>query len=337
MSEDKNKEIDEISGVETTGHEWDGLKELNNPLPRWWLWVFFICVIWSVWYFVVYPAWPVPGGATEGTSGYTQYKELHKNQQEIFARQQVYLDQFEKSSFQEIMDDPGLYSFAMAGGASAFKDNCATCHGTGAEGSKGYPNLNDDDWIWGGTLNDIYTTLLHGIRADNIDTRLSQMPAFGKDKLLNRDQINDVVEYVMSLSQGTTSNDMAGYQIFQQNCATCHGDNGKGLREFGAPNLTDGIWLYGEEKKDIYYTIFNSRAGMMPSWKNRLDDNTIRQLAVYVHQLGGGEEEALPEQPLLMPVKSVAEEKMEQDIESLIPVPDDEINNNEIGELENEQ
>ncbi len=290
MSEDKKKDIDEISGVETTGHEWDGLKELNNPLPRWWVWVFLVTCIWSLWYFVVYPAWPVAGGATKGTSGYTQFKELAESQAEIIARQQVYLEKFEQADFDKVLNDPALYSFATAGGAAAFKDNCATCHGSGAEGGNGFPNLNDDDWLWGGKVEDIYTTLLHGIRVHNdYDTRTSQMPAFGKEGLLQTEQINDVVDYVVALKDGHDAASLPGYDVFQQNCATCHGTDAKGLREFGAPNLADAIWLYGGKRADIYQSVFYARAGMMPAWKNRLDENTIRQLAIYVHQLGGGE------------------------------------------------
>ena len=293
MSDDKHKpEIDEVSGVETTGHDWDGLQELNNPLPRWWVWVWLISIVWSIWYFVIYPAWPVPGGATEGTSGYTQYKELAESQAEIVARQAAYLERFEEASLEQIVNDPELYAFAVAGGASAFKDNCATCHGTGAEGAKGYPNLNDDDWLWGGRLSDIHQTLEYGIRADNWDTRMSQMPAFGKDGLLNAQEINAVVDYVLGLSGDEHHGDAhgAGAEIFQQQCASCHGTDGKGLREFGAPNLTDKIWLYGGDHATVYETVYYARAGMMPAWGERLDENTIKQLTVYLHQLGGGEE-----------------------------------------------
>lgn len=286
------KEIDDISGVETTGHEWDGLKELNNPLPRWWLWVFYACCLWSFWYFVIYPAWPVPGGATKGTQGYTQYKELAKNQQEIADRQNAYLAKFEKASFDEIFNDPALYAFAEAGGAAAFKDNCATCHGTGAEGNFGYPNLNDDDWLWGGKPSDIYQTLQHGIRVPNdYDTRMSQMPAFGDEKILTKEQISEVAGFVHAL-QDTPSwkvSHLPGYDIFQENCASCHGSDAKGMHEFGAPNLTDAIWLYGGDKETIYQTVYHARAGMMPAWKTRLDDNTLRQLTVYIHELGGGQ------------------------------------------------
>lgn len=302
MTEDKNKpkpEIDSVTGVETTGHEWDGLKELNNPLPRWWLWVFLITIIWSVWYWVVYPAWPTVGGHTKGMYEWTSYKKLADEQAEIKHRQDAYLKKFEKADFEEIAKDPELYAFAMAGGASAFKDNCATCHGSGGAGGKGYPNLNDDDWLWGGKVEDIYATLLHGIRSKHEDTRLSQMPAFGKEKLLKKEEINAVVEYVLSLSKQSSEgkHSAAGAEIFKKNCASCHGEDGRGMQQYGAPNLTDGIWLYGGDHDAVYNTVYNARAGMMPDWKNRLDENTIRQLAVYVHQLGGGvEAEPMQEQ-----------------------------------------
>ncbi len=314
MSEEQNKghekEIDAVTGVETTGHEWDGLKELNNPLPRWWLWVFVVSIIWSIWYFVVYPAWPVPGGATQGTGGYTQFKELEKSQSEIVERQKAYLDRFEKASFDEIMNDPELYAFSMAGGAAAFKDNCATCHGSGAQGGNGYPNLNDDDWLWGGKLADIHQTIQHGIRSDDEDTRISQMPAFGKDGLLTRQEIEAVVDYVLTLSGGKkTGAYVKGAEIFQNQCAACHGADGRGMKTVGAPNLTDKIWLYGGDRQTVYQTVYNARAGVMPAWSTRLDENTIRQLSVYLHELGGGEpDDVVVETPLENPIEDAAEE-----------------------------
>lgn len=294
--EHKKKEIDHLSGVETTGHEWDGLKELNNPAPRWWLIVWIITIVWSVWYWVVYPAWPVPGGATEGMKNWTQYKKLAAEQAEIAARQNVYLGRFEQASFEEILADPELYAFAVAGGHAAFKDNCATCHGSGAEGGKGYPNLNDDDWLWGGTIEDINQTLHYGIRSGHDEARISEMPAFGKDELLAKEDIDNVVAFVMSLSgetgEGHGESDTAqkGAEVFAENCAACHGEQGEGGRDFGAPRLDDAIWLYGGTHDDIFQTVYNAHAGVMPAWSGRLDENTIRQLAVYVHQLGGGED-----------------------------------------------
>jgi cytochrome c oxidase cbb3-type subunit 3 len=292
---DHKKEIDQLSGVETTGHEWDGLKELNNPAPRWWLWVFYICCIWSVWYWVVYPAWPTISNATQGTHGYTQFKELEKSQAEIIARQAAYLNKFNQAQFDQIMKYPELYEFATAGGKSAFKDNCATCHGSGGAGGKGYPNLNDDDWLWGGTIADIYQTIQYGIRSGHEEARVSQMPAFGKDGLLEKDQINAVVDYVIANAGGEkVASYEQGQTIFQQNCAACHGEGGEGGRNVGAPNLTDSIWLYGGDRETVYQTVYNARAAVMPAWKDRLDDNTIRQLTIYVHELGGGEKDAEP-------------------------------------------
>lgn len=291
MSNDngKKKEIDEITGVETTGHEWDGLKELNNPAPRWWLWVFYVTVIWSVWYWVVYPAWPTLSGATKGTSGQTQYVELENSQKEIAARQVKYGERFHGASLDQVMNDPELYAFAVAGGKTAFKDNCATCHGTGGAGGRGYPNLNDDDWLWGGGVEDIYRTIRFGIRSGHDEARFSQMPAFGKDGLLGKEEVGTLADYVTGLASGASTPDHKGYALFQQNCASCHGPEGKGVRDFGAPDLSDAIWLYGGDREAVYRTIYYARAGVMPYWTGRLDDDTIRQLAVYVHSLGGGE------------------------------------------------
>jgi len=291
--QDNQKDIDKVTGVETTGHEWDGLKELNNPLPRWWVWVWLVCCVWAAGYWVVYPAWPTLNGHTKGTGGHSQFVELEKSQQEIVARQATYLEKFDAATDKEVLNDPEIYAFAIAGGKSVFKDNCATCHGTGGAGSKGYPNLNDDDWLWGGTLDDIHQTLLYGIRAGNEDTHISQMPAFGEEKILSREEINNVIDYILTLSGADHTETYAkGAEIFKAQCASCHGDQGKGMREFGAPNLTDKIWLYGGDRDSIYKTIYSSRAGVMPAWKDRLDKNTIRQLTIYLHQLGGGEEDS---------------------------------------------
>jgi len=305
QNDNHKKEIDELSGIETTGHEWDGLKELNNPLPRWWVWVFLITIVWSVWYFYDYPSWPTLDGATKGASGYTQYKDLAQSQAEIQKRQDVYLDRFENASFQEILDDPQLYAFAMAGGNAAFKDNCATCHGSGAQGANGYPALIDDDWLWGGTLDEIHQTIEYGIRVEgNYDSRQGDMMAFGTDELLSREEINAVVDYTLALSGGKrTSTYSQGQTIFMEQCAACHGEDGKGSHDFGAPNLTDKIWLYGGDRQAVYETVFAGRKGNMPAWGERLDENTIRQLTVYLHQLGGGEEDepVIEEEEMMMP------------------------------------
>lgn len=308
MSENNKKEIDKVSGVETTGHEWDGLKELNNAAPRWWLWVFYITIIWSIGYWIVYPSWPTLGGSTEGLWGWTSYKKLAAEQAEITAIQKTHLDKFNNASLQDIMKDPELYAFAMAGGKSAFKDNCATCHGSGGAGAKGYPNLNDDDWLWGGTLDDISYTIKNGIRSTGEETRVSQMPAFGKDALLKPEEINAVTDYVLTLSGSEHKRTYEqGKQIFSQNCASCHGMEGKGNRDVGAPNIADQIWLYGGGRATVYETVFYARKGAMPTWKDRLDENMIKMLTVYVHELGGGEADKPAVAPLPAPQEEPAD------------------------------
>lgn len=287
-NKDNHKEIDEFSGVETTGHEWDGLKELNNPAPRWWLWVYLLTVVWAVGYWAFYPTWPTLSGHTKGSLGWTQYEKLKTEQAEIATRQQAWLERFHAASFDDIKQDAELYEFARAGGAVAFKENCAACHGTGAAGMKGYPNLNDDDWLWGGSIETIYETLKVGIRSTHPDTRVSQMPAFGRDGLLSRKEIQTLADYVIALGNKETPPE-AGAKLFADNCASCHGNNGEGNRELGAPRLNDAIWLYGGDKATVIETITNARAGVMPSWEHRLSDDTLRQLSIYVHSLGGGQ------------------------------------------------
>ena len=296
MTDDHNnnlKERDAFTGIETTGHEWDGIKELNNPAPRWWLWVFYATIIWSIGYWVIYPAWPTLSGHTKGRMEWTQYKKLELEQAEINAIKKDRVAALNEIDITTIRTMPELYEFAVAGGASLFKENCATCHGTGGAGAKGYPNLNDDDWLWGGSITDIYTTLKHGIRAKDEETRFSEMPQFGKGGLLTRDQIEKTTNYVLSLSGSYKGTDTAeGMAIFAQNCASCHGADGKGGRAFGAPNLADKIWLYGGDHESVFNSIYNARKGVMPNWSTRLSDSDIRQLTVYVHSLGGGEAEA---------------------------------------------
>jgi cytochrome c oxidase cbb3-type subunit 3 len=285
------KEVDQVSGIETTGHEWDGIKELNNPLPRWWLWTFYVSCLWALAYWVVMPAWPLVSSFTTGVIGYSSRAKLEESMQAARAAQAQYLDRIEQASLEQITNDRELLDFSIAGGGSAFAVNCSQCHGLGAAGSTGYPNLNDDDWIWGGSLEAISQTIHYGIRSEHDETRFNQMPAFGTDQILERDQINDVAEYVLSLSSSATDAAAVsrGEAVFAEQCSACHGEDAKGLQELGAPNLTDAIWLYGDSKADVVATITHSRSGVMPAWTNRLDETTIKQLAVYVHSLGGGQ------------------------------------------------
>lgn len=285
------KRTDDVTGFETTGHQWDGIEELNRPLPRWWLYVFYATILWALVYYVLYPSWPLVSTYTKGVLGYSQRETVAEQLSAAREAQSHWREQIAAADLTAIKADPELFRFAMAGGQAAFGDNCAPCHGTGAQGSTGYPNLNDDAWLWGGTLEAIHTTLRYGIRANNDNTRQNIMMAFGRDQILTRDQINDVTEYVLSLSGQDHEAAAAerGETLFTENCVACHGEGGVGNQELGAPNLTDAIWLYGGSRETIRETIYNGRGGVMPAWEERLDPVTIKQLAIYVHSLGGGE------------------------------------------------
>lgn len=284
-------EIDDVTGVETTGHEWDGIKELNKPLPKWWLWVFYATIVWSVGYWILMPAWPLVRGHTEGLLGYSQRAVVSQQIADARAAQGEYLDRIATSNLATIRSDPDLLRFAMAGGEAAFGDNCAGCHGRAGQGAPGYPSLSDDAWLWGGSLDAIHETILYGIRSSHPETRQSQMPAFGRDGLLSRAEMSDVADYVLSLRSEPDDPAAAerGKAIYEVSCAGCHGIGGEGNSDLGAPSLADAIWLYGGDKASIVESIRTGRGGMMPAWIERLDDTAIKQLAVYVHALGGGE------------------------------------------------
>jgi cytochrome c oxidase cbb3-type subunit 3 len=287
------REIDAVTGTETTGHEWDGIKELNTPLPRWWLWLFYITIVWSIGYWILYPSWPLLTTYTQGALGWNSRTAVAEDLAELRAKRAGMESRIAASSLEEVLADQQMLDFARAQGRAAFADNCAPCHGAGGGGAKGYPNLNDDDWLWGGKLADIEATIKHGVRwtADE-NTRQGMMPAFGRDKLLSQPDILAVADFTRSLSglPITAGADLAhGKKIFADNCASCHGDAGKGNREIGAPDLTDQIWLYGPGREAIVEGIVNGRGAAMPAWAPRLDQTTIKSLAVYVHSLGGGQ------------------------------------------------
>lgn len=285
-----DKHIDEISGVETTGHEWDGIRELNNPLPRWWLWTFYATIIWAIAYTVFYPAWPLVSHATQGVLGYSSRAELSAEVASAKSAQGAMLEKIAATPVQDILADPQMTQFATAAGAAAFKVNCVQCHGSGAAGGQGYPNLNDDDWLWGGNIEQIHQTIAHGIRAaDDPDTRLSEMPAFGE--ILKPEEIRQVAAFVTSLTGKPHDSAMVepGKQVFADNCASCHGEDAKGNREFGAPNLADAIWLKVKGEDQIAAQVRQPKHGVMPAWNARLGDTTVKELAVYIHSLGGGE------------------------------------------------
>ena len=289
---DEHKDIDAVTGTATTGHDWDGIRELNTPLPRWWLWSFYACIIWAVGYWVVYPAWPLLTNSTQGITGWHARSAVVADLDALKAQRGPMVDKLNNASVAEIAKDPQLTDFARAVGRPAFADNCAPCHGAGGGGTKGYPNLNDDDWLWGGTLAAIEQTIRHGARSGDKDDHEGNMPAFGRDGILKAPQISAVADYVRSLSGLSTEPGIdlgIGKKVFADNCALCHGPDGKGNRELGAPNLTDKIWLYASDKETIMEGIRNGRGAVMPAWGGRLSPETIKALTVYVYSLGGGE------------------------------------------------
>ncbi len=282
-------EKDDITGHETTGHEWDGIKELNRPLPKWWLYTFYASIVYAFIYWVLYPSWPYVTGYFGGIIGGNQRVQLDERLAEARAAQAQYLDRIGASSTEEILADSELLSFAMAGGESAFADNCAPCHGLGGAGQDIYPALADDDWIWGGTLDEIEYTINHGIRNASDDARVNEMPAYGQ--ILEREDIKAVANYVLSLSDSQHDASLLeqGAVIYEENCAACHGEQGEGIQELGGPNLSDQIWLYGGSEAEVVQQISAPQQGVMPPWIDRLDEETIKSLTVYVHTLGGGQ------------------------------------------------
>ncbi|WP_071673824.1 cytochrome-c oxidase, cbb3-type subunit III [Nioella nitratireducens] len=302
MTEQKHPEeqILQEGDPDTTGHSWDGIKEFNNPLPRWWLWTFYACIVWAVIYTVLFPAWPLVHGATAGLLGYSTRGEVAAeiaSFEEMNAPIRARIEDVELASINPD-DNPDLYNYAIQGGAAIFRTWCAQCHGSGAAGvqGQGYPNLLDDDWLWGGSLDDIHTTISHGIRnEDDPEARFSQMVAF--DGILSDEEISSVVQYVRNISGQSHDADLAaaGEQVFLDNCAACHTEDGTGDRMLGAPNLTDAIWLYGGDEATLEETVRNARFGVMPAWSEdasaagRLSEAEVRSVSVYVHSLGGGE------------------------------------------------
>lgn len=291
MSTDKKTKPGE---VETTGHSWDGIEEFNNPLPRWWLYSFYACILYALVYTIAYPAWPLLKSATPGLLGFSTRANVEAEIEKFDAMNAPVETKLVATEITEITSDPELVNYTRNAGAAVFQTWCAQCHGSGAAGVKslGYPNLLDDDWLWGGTMEDIHLTVSHGIRnEDDADARYSEMPAFGRDEILLDEEIAQVAQYVLKISG--QDYDMAsateGETLFLDNCSACHMEDGTGDRYQGAPNLTDAVWLYGGDAETLTESISGSRYGVMPSWTGRLSESDIRAVSTYVHQLGGGE------------------------------------------------
>jgi cytochrome c oxidase cbb3-type subunit 3 len=286
MSDKRKDDLD----YETTGHEWDGIKEYNKPLPRWWLYTLYACIVWAIGYTIAYPAWPGINSATPGLLGYSTRGEVAEDIARVEQANAAINDKLASAELTEIAANPELQGFALNAGGAVFRTWCAQCHGSGAAGAKGYPNLLDDDWLWGGDIEAIHETISHGIRNEtDDDARYSEMPAFGE--LLEDGQIPQVVNYVMSLSGEAMDASLIaeGAVVYEENCSACHAEDGTGDRYQGAPNLTDAIWLFGGDYDSLTETVTNARYGVMPAWNDRLSESEIRAVATYVHGLGGGE------------------------------------------------
>ena len=284
--------VDSVTGTATTGHEWDGIRELNTPLPRWWLWLFYLTIVWSVGYWIVYPAWPLVSSYTTGVFGWNSRVAVANDLNELKTLRAPMTTKLAAVALADLRNDQALADFAYAQGRASFRENCGPCHGAGSGGARGYPNLNDNDWLWGGTLEKIRQTIEFGVRSGHAKAHENQMPAFGKDGLLKPNEVVTVANYVRAIANLSTRAGFdlaAGKKLYADNCALCHGPEGKGNKELGAPNLTDGIWLFGSDEATLIEVIANSRGGVMPAWSGRLDPMTIKALTFYVHSLGGGE------------------------------------------------
>ena len=284
-------EKDSVTGRDTTGHEWDGVKELNTPLPKWWLYVLYACIAWAMVLIVLYPSIPGIHGYFHGLLGYSQRDSVDADVRAVAAQRAVYMNRIKALSFAEIRKDPRLLEVAETAGRITFANNCQPCHGAGGGGNPGYPALAAGNWMWGGTLAAIQQTVTHGIRSSDPDARESQMPRFGIDGILKPVEIQHVADYVMTLfGQPVAGVDVAaGRKLFADNCAQCHGDQGQGNREFGAPRLAARTHLRVSDRESVVRQITSPVMGVMPNWNTRLDEATIKSVTLYVHSLGGGE------------------------------------------------
>jgi len=285
------EERDPHTGYTTTGHEWNGIKELNTPVPRVVYFFLIVTAIFSFIYWVLLPAWPLGLTYSKGLLGIDQRTTVTESLKRAALEREVWTRRIETESYQAIQNDPKLMTIVRQTGRTLFGDNCAACHGFDAKGGKGFPNLTTPSWLWGGDPEAIAETIRVGINSAHPKTRAGQMLAFGRDRILKPDEVDNVVDYVQSLSDPNISKQIpaakveAGRAIFAANCASCHGDDGKGKTEVGAPNLTDKIWIYGGDAQSILTTVRNGRQGHMPTWENRLSAVERKILALYIFDL----------------------------------------------------
>jgi len=282
------KERDPLTGHQTTGHEWNGITELNTRVPRA-VWFFIIVThIFALIAWVLLPTWPLVTTYTKGLLARDQRDQVAEKVIAANVARADWADRITAAPVSEIFDTPELLARANGTAHQIFGDNCAACHGLNAGGGPGFPSLIDDAWLWGGDPDIIMETLRVGINSTHPDTRYAQMLAFGRDGLLEREDIRIVVDYVQSLSGAEISTDhaAAGAEIYANNCSSCHGETAMGDTEQGAPNLTDAFWIYGGDDKAMFDTIWDGRQGWMPAWEGRLTETERKILTVYLTHLG---------------------------------------------------
>jgi cytochrome c oxidase cbb3-type subunit III len=287
MALDHEQQRDSVSGYLTTGHEWNGITELNTPVPRAVYFFLTVTVLFSIGYWVLMPAWPIGDTYTKGLLGIDQRNVLATSLKQAEMDQEVWSKKIASESYATIQADPALMTVVRETGHTLFGSDCAACHGRDAKGQPGYPDLTTSSWLWGGKPEDIFTTIKVGINSANKDSRTSQMPAFGRDQMLPRADVFKVASYVYSLSNPGSKevdpkNVEAGQKLFAANCVACHGDDAKGNPELGAPNLTDKFWTYGGDLETIDTTIWGGRQGHMPTWEGRLSELDRKILTLYL-------------------------------------------------------
>jgi len=284
------EERDPHSGYLTTGHEWNGIKELNTPVPRAVYFFLIVTALFAVGYWILMPTWPIGSTYTKGLLGIDQRAIVLESLKEAELDRAALVDRIASADDAAIEGDPQLMAFVRHTGRTLFGDNCAACHGRNAQGGKGFPILTTSSWLWGGDPATIAETIRVGINSAHPDSRVAQMLAFGRDGMISRDDVENVVAYVRSLSgaaDAPTERIDAGKAVFVANCVSCHGDDGKGKTDVGGPNLTDQFWIYGGDLQSIFDTVWNGRQGHMPTWEARLSAVDRKILALYLVDLRG--------------------------------------------------
>lgn len=277
-----NREIDPVTGYEATGHEWGGITELNTPFPKIALIALILTFAYSVVSWVLLPAWPLGNDYTRGLLGLDQREMAEESLRDLTERRESWLTRFENPDFAALSDDPALMSIAMPAADRLYRDNCSACHGRSGAGGPGFPVLNDDHWLWGGTPEEIARTLRVGINSDHPETNFAQMPAFD---WMDRSQRLALSEYVAAMASGAHAPDGEVAALFSENCTVCHGEGGAGGLQNGAPSLIDEAMIYGQDVETVMKILSQGRQGLMPYWSGRLSDAEIKALALYVSRI----------------------------------------------------